>query len=160
MWLEAVLGNLQVLSQKLFRSTKNRLRLCWCVGRISNRSPPEQRSEAIQLKPSCPLRGKKNRSYPPSRTYSVTMIWHKSFPTEIPQVANFHTSIFIIFRHTFLPYQELRSILSDIYSMENLIVNEEEFFAFETNLRKKWLKMGYGLNWQNICFNFWCLWMR
>jgi len=56
---------------------------------------------------------------------------------EIPQVANFRTSIIIIFLHAILPYLELRSILSDIYSMENLIVNEKKFFSFETNLREK-----------------------
>jgi hypothetical protein len=61
---------------------------------------------------------------------------------EIPQVANFRTSIIIIFLHTIIPYLELRSILSDIYSMENLIVNEEKFFSFETNLREKENKNG------------------
>jgi len=70
----ASLGNLQVLSQKLFRSTKNRLRHCWCVGTISNRSPPEHRLETIQLKPPCPVQGKPNGSYPPTRTYGVNMI--------------------------------------------------------------------------------------
>jgi hypothetical protein len=79
--MEAVLGILQVLSQKMFRNTKNRLRCCWCVGRNSNRSLPEHRVEAIQLKPPCPVQGRRlghhvllNRSYPPTRTYGVTMI--------------------------------------------------------------------------------------
>ena len=74
MWMEAVLGNFQVLSQKLFRSTKNRLRHCWCVGRISNRSPSEHRLEEIQLKLPFPGQGKPNRSYPLIRTYEGVLI--------------------------------------------------------------------------------------
>jgi hypothetical protein len=60
-----------------------------------------------------------------------------SFPTKIPVVPNFHTSILIIFRHTILPYHELWSILSDIYSLEDFIVNEEKISTSKQMLEKK-----------------------
>lgn len=60
-----------------------------------------------------------------------------SFPTEIPVVPNFHTSILIIFRHTILPYHELWSVLSDIYSLEDLIVNEKKISTSKPIFEKK-----------------------
>jgi hypothetical protein len=62
-----------------------------------------------------------------------------SFPKEIPLVANFHTSLLIIFRYTILPYHELWSILSDIhvYSLEDLIVNEEKISTSKQIFEKK-----------------------
>jgi hypothetical protein len=72
----------------------------------------------------------------------------------IPQVANFRTSIIIIILHTVRPYHELRPISSDIYSMENLIVHEEKFFSFETNLRERENENGLRIKVAEYMFKF------